>query len=217
MKLSNINVSYGKKTALNNLSLEIKKNSGVTAILGPNGAGKSTLINIIVGNLNTYSGTKSVDGTISYMPDKPFLYSDMTVKKAMKVFSASYSDFDKSKAQQILNHFHIDFNMKMKEASKGMSEQVHLALVLSRNVDFYILDEPLSALDPINRDYLLEVISNYRNKDSSLIIVTHLIQDLSQLFNRAVFIKSGLVVNDFSLTGKNKTDQLYTVYRRLYK
>lgn len=76
-----------------------------------------------------------------------------------------------------------------------MHEQVHLALVFSRNTDFYVLDEPLSATDPIKRRYFMDIIQNYRRKNSTVLMVTHLIRDLGDMLEDVIFIKDGHILS----------------------
>ena len=195
MKLTNIVVKYGRKTALDNISLEFHNENKVIGILGDNGSGKTTLINLILKNINKFKGNRVVTESIAYMPDDFFLYENMTVKEAIKLFEKTFKDFDKSRMLQILDHFSILTNLKLHDCSKGMHEQIHLALIFSRNTDFYILDEPLSAVDPVKRQYFVDIIENYRRKNSSVIIVTHLLRDLGDMLDDVVFFKDGRLIS----------------------
>lgn len=218
MKLNNITVKYGRKKAINDLSLNLKSDGSIIGILGPNGAGKTTLLNIILKRLNTFSGERQIHESIAYMPDRPFLYEDMKVKTAIKLFNDLFDDFDSQKAINMLNNFNIDLNMKLHDGSKGMHEQIHLSLILSRNTDFYILDEPLGAVDPLHRDYLLDSIKNYRNPSSSIIIVTHLIKDLEQLFDKVILLKKGkIVLNSNTIDIMENYPDVESLYREVMK
>lgn len=195
MKLNNITVKYGKKVALNNISFQLNNENDVIGILGDNGSGKTTLINLILKNINKFTGNRTVNESISYMPDSSFLYESMTVKEAIRLFDKVFEDFDKDRMLKILNKFSISTSLKLHDCSKGMHEQIHLALVFSRNTDFYILDEPLSAVDPIKRQYFIDIIQNYRRADSSVIIVTHLLRDLGDMLDKVIFFKDGNLIS----------------------
>lgn len=195
MQLRKIIVKYGRKVALNNISLSIKNKNNIIGILGDNGSGKTTLINLMLKNINKFKGERKVSETISYMPDRSFLYESMTINEAINLFKNVYSDFDEQRMNKILNKFSISKDLKLHDCSKGMHEQVHLALIFSRNTDFYVLDEPLSAVDPVKRQYFIDIIENYRRKNSTVIMVTHLIRDLGDMLNDVIFMKDGKVLS----------------------
>lgn len=195
MRLENVTVRYGRKVALNDLSLSIQNKGNIVGILGDNGSGKTTLINLILKNINKFRGKRSVSESISYMPDRSFLYENMTVKEAIKLFKSVFSDFDEKRMDSILDKFSISKNLKLHNCSKGMHEQIHLALVFSRNTDFYILDEPLGATDPIKRQYFKEIIENYRRDNSTVLMVTHLIRDLGDMLDDVIFMRDGKIIS----------------------
>lgn len=198
MNLKNITVNYGHKTALKKINLSMTSHGKIIGLLGPNGAGKTTLINLIVGNINDYSGDLHIEkNKIAFCPDKPFLYENMTVNEAIDLFKAIYTDFDAYKAKHILEKLSIDLNMKLHDGSKGMHEQIHIVLTLSRRVPLYIFDEPLAAVDPLTRNYLVKLIINNRQKSSNILISTHLIQDIDYIFDSVIFINHGkILLND---------------------
>ena len=195
MRLKNVTVRYGRKVALDNISLSIKNTNNIVGILGDNGSGKTTLINLILRNINKFKGKREVYESISYMPDRSFLYESMTIKEAIRLFKSAYSDFDEQRMNKILEKFSISKNLKLHDCSKGMHEQVHLALIFSRNTDFYILDEPLSAIDPIKRKYFIDIIENYRRENSTVIMVTHLLRDLGDMLDDVIFMKDGKIIS----------------------
>lgn len=195
MELRNISVHYGKKEALKSINVSLTEQGKIIGFLGPNGAGKTTLINLLVGNINTYSGKVNIStNTIAYCPDQPFLYEGMTVQDSIKLYTAVYNDFDEKKAENIFSKLSIDLKMKIHDGSKGMHEQIHIVLTLARNVSLYIFDEPLAAVDPLTRDYLLKIILENRPKNSNILMSTHLIQDIDYIFDSVIFINHGKVL-----------------------
>ncbi|WEV50833.1 ABC transporter ATP-binding protein [Lactobacillus sp. ESL0731] len=213
MKLSNLTVKYGKHISLNNLSIQLTNNGKIVGILGENGAGKTTLINVIIGRLNRFKGTRTVNESIAYMPDRFFLYENLRIKQAIKLFKQFYPDFDEKRALKILEHFNLNPNMKIHDGSKGNHEEIHLALILSRNTDFYVMDEPLSAIDPINRAAFIEAIENYRRKDSTVLIVTHLLRDLGSMFDEVILMRNGqLLLQDTKKNILTKYSSLEEAY-----
>jgi len=134
--------------------------------------------------------TKAV---VSYLPDKNFLPDWMKVSELIKFYKSFYNDFNEQKARTLFEKLHIDVNDKLKTMSKGTKEKVQLVLVMSRDADVYILDEPIAGVDPAARDLILNtIISNY-NQNASVIISTHLIADVETVLEDIIFIKYGKI------------------------
>ncbi len=202
LKCENLTKNYGKKTALKGIDLTIESGK-IIGLLGPNGSGKTTLIKLINGLLTATSGSISVDGTapgietktkVAYLPDNSYLNSWMTVKQIVDMFCDFYEDFRPALAYKMLTQLGISSDVKLKTLSKGNKEKVCLILVMSRNAKLYVLDEPIAGVDPATRDYIISVIINNYNPESSVIISTHLISDIEQVLDEVVFIKDGEIV-----------------------
>ena len=227
IKCHNLTKRYGGKLALDNVDLIIEENN-IVGLLGPNGSGKTTIIKIINGLLSKTSGEIKVKdndiGTetkkiISYLPDKNYLDLSMKVKDAINYFKSFYEDFDTDKAYKLLNDLNIDDNSKLKTLSKGNLEKVELILVMSRNADIYILDEPIGGVDPASRDYILNtILSNYK-KGASIIIATHLIADIESILDRVIFIKNGKIVldEDAKKIKKERKQTIDQIFREEFK
>ena len=118
----------------------------------------------------------------------------MKVKDTIKFFEDFYKDFKRERAEQMLLGLDISLNSKIKELSKGTREKVQLVLVMSREAELYLLDEPMGGVDPAARDYILKTILTNYNENASVIISTHLISDVEKVLDDVVFIKEGNVV-----------------------
>ena len=202
LEVKGVNKSYGKKPALNDISLKLERGK-IIGLLGPNGSGKTTLIKLINGLLTPDSGQIFVDGmpigteshlAVSYLPDKTYLPDWMKVSDMMKMFSDFYSNFDDAKARDMLSRLNISESDRLKALSKGNKEKVQLILVMSRNAKIYLLDEPIGGVDPAARDYILNTIITTYNPDASVVISTHLISDIEKVLDEAVFINNGNIV-----------------------
>ena len=202
LEVKGVNKSYGKKPALNDISLKLERGK-IIGLLGPNGSGKTTLIKLINGLLTPDSGQIFVDGmpigteshlAVSYLPDKTYLPDWMKVSDMMKMFSDFYSNFDDAKARDMLSRLNISESDRLKALSKGNTEKVQLILVMSRNAKLYLLDEPIGGVDPAARDYILNTIITTYNPDASVVISTHLISDIEKVLDEAVFINNGNIV-----------------------
>ena len=197
----NLTKAYGKKVALDNISLKFNRGR-IIGLLGPNGSGKTTLIKLVCGLLTPTSGDVLINGkvpgpetkaVVSYLPDKTYLPEWMKVTELISFFKSFYKDFNEQKAMTLFEKLHIDVNDKLKTMSKGTKEKVQLILVMSRDADVYILDEPIAGVDPAARDLILNtIIANY-NPNASVIISTHLIADVETVLEDIIFIKYGKI------------------------
>ena len=118
----------------------------------------------------------------------------MKVNEIITYFSDFYDNFSSERAYQMLSDLQIDTNVRLRTLSKGTKEKVQLILVMSRDADLYILDEPIGGVDPAARDYILNTILNNYNENAALLISTHLIRDIENILDRVLFIKQGQLV-----------------------
>lgn len=128
---------------------------------------------------------------VSYLPERTYLDNAMSPAEYIQFFSDFYEDFDASKAFDMLGSLRINPKDKLKTMSKGTKEKVQLILVMSRQAKLYMLDEPIGGVDPAARDYILNTIINNYSADASIIISTHLITDIEQVLDEAIFIQNG--------------------------
>lgn len=202
LECSHLTKRYGSLTALDDVSVTVRPGR-IVGLLGPNGSGKSTFIKTVAGLLTPQKGTVAVCGfpigveskkRIAYLPDKEYLDENLRVDQLVDYFSDFYENFDRSKAQEMLQCLEIDEKRRFKALSKGTREKVQLVLVMSRKADLYLLDEPIGGVDPAARDYILKtIVSNY-NEEGSILISTHLISDIEPVLDDVIFIKDGSVV-----------------------
>lgn len=201
LECNNLQKLYTANSGLLNINLRLQRGK-IVGLLGPNGSGKTTLIKLINDLLVPTGGTIKIGGNapgvetkriISYLPDRTYLDSSMRVKDCLTYFQDFYSDFDINKADEMLQRLHIDPSAKLKTLSKGNREKVQLILVMSRKAELYCLDEPIGGVDPASRDYILNtIISNY-NENGTVLISTHLISDIENVLDEAIFLKNGVV------------------------
>ena len=202
VEIKNVYKSYSKKEVISNMNLNIPKGK-IVGLLGPNGSGKSTLIKLINGLLQPNSGDVLIDGIkpsietkriVSYLPERTYLNDWMKVSDILNFFNDFYDDFDIDKAMDMVKSLNIDINEKLKTMSKGTKEKVQLILVMSRHAKLYILDEPISGVDPAARTYILKTIITNYCEDSTLLIATHLISEIENICDDVIFISNGNIV-----------------------
>lgn len=188
--------------ALDNLNLTLERGQ-IIGLLGPNGSGKTTFIKLINDVLVPTKGEILINGMapgvetkkiISYLPERTYLDEMMKVNEIITYFSDFYDNFSSERAYQMLSDLQIDTNVCLRTLSKGTKEKVQLILVMSRDADLYILDEPIGGVDPAARDYILNTILNNYNENAALLISTHLIRDIENILDRVLFIKQGQLV-----------------------
>lgn len=201
VEIHQLSKNYGPLVALSNVNLTLGQGR-IIGLLGPNGSGKTTLIKLMNGLIQPTQGKILYDGQepgvyskskISYLPDKSYLNAHMTVEQLVDFFVDFYDDFNVQKADQLLKSLNIPLQQKLKTLSKGTQEKVQLALVMSRDAELYILDEPIGGVDPVARDYIIQTIITQYNPNATVIISTHLIYDIENILDDVIMIKNGSV------------------------
>ncbi len=202
LKCTGLTKRYGNVLALNKVDLTVERGK-IIGILGPNGSGKTTLIKLINGLLTPTEGSVLVGGEapgvetkkiVSYLPDNSFLPSWMTAEQIIELFCDFYEDFRPELAYEMLDRLGVSRNTRLKNLSKGNKEKVCLILVMSRNALLYVLDEPIAAVDPATRDYVISTIINNYNPEASVLISTHIIADIEPVLDEVIFIDRGQIV-----------------------
>ena len=163
LECKGLSKEYNKSAyALHNMNLTLNHGQ-IIGLLGPNGSGKTTLIKLINDLLTPTEGTVLIDGElpgvhskniVSYLPDHSYLDGSMKIQDLVSYFADFYEDFSKVRATSMLKDLNIDQTARFKTLSKGNQEKVALILVMSRNAELYILDEPIGGVDPAARDYI---------------------------------------------------------------
>lgn len=227
LEIKDLTKSYDKKIALNNINIKIESGK-IVGLLGQNGAGKTTLIKLINDLLTPDKGEILVNGKkvgieskkiIAYLPEKTYLNKQMKVVEVLEYFKDFYDNFDIEKAKKLLLDLNLDINQRLSTMSKGMQEKVQLVLVMSRNADLYILDEPLGGVDPATRDYILDTILSNFKENASVIISTHLISDIERILDEIIFIKDGSVIlqSDADSLRNKEHSSIDEIFRRMFK
>jgi len=202
IEINNLTKKFGDLTALDDVTVSLEQGQ-IVGLLGPNGSGKTTLIKILNGLLQPESGSVTINGyapgvetkkVVAYLPDRNALPDYMTASQLMDIYEDFFEDFDRMKAEAMVDDLGINRNQTMKKMSKGTKEKLQLCLVMARQAEVYLLDEPIGGVDPATRDYILRtIISNY-NENAVVLISTHLIADVESVLDDVVFIKDGRVV-----------------------
>ena len=222
-----LNKSFGNKKVLKDINIKIPRGK-IIGLLGKNGTGKTTLIKLINDLLTPTSGEILIKGKhvgveskkiISYLPERTYLDKSMTVDNVIEFFEDFYDNFNSKKAKKLLKDLDLDTTQKLSKMSKGMQEKVQLVLVMSREAELYILDEPLGGVDPATRDYILDTILTNFNENASVIISTHLISDIEKILDEVIFIDKGKIIlqSETDELRKKERGSVDEIFRRLFK
>ena len=198
--------SYDDTPVLKDINLKIGRGK-IIGLLGKNGVGKSTLIKIINDLLVPTEGEVYINGekpgvnskkTIAYLPERTYLDKEMKITEVFHYFEEFYDNFNIEKAKKLLKDLNLD---------------------MSRDVDLYILDEPLGGVDPATRDYILDTILSNFKEGASMIISTHLISDIERILDEVIFMNDGKIIltspaDELREKEKSSIDE---IFRRYFK
>ncbi|MDL2418651.1 ABC transporter ATP-binding protein [Bacillus tropicus] len=202
LKIENLWKRYGLKAVIRELNIEITEGK-IIGLVGDNGSGKTTLLKMIAGLQHPSEGSITIAGQkvgletkeiVSFMSDKPVFDDWMTVKDFLFFYRDFYKDFDIQKAVDTVAEFKIPLEEKITALSKGMVEKLQIILTFSRKAKLYVLDEPLGGIDLISREHVLELILQFYREDCTILISTHLINEVENIFDEVIFLKDGEIV-----------------------
>jgi len=227
--IEKVNKFYGKQQALTDISFSLKKGE-IVGFLGPNGAGKSTLMKIITCYLQQNSGKVTicdldtqekdilVKAKIGYLPENNPLYIDMYIKEYLSFVGSIYKINNlKNRIAEIIQQTGLttEQSKRIKELSKGFKQRVGLAAALIHNPEVLILDEPTTGLDP---NQLVEIRNLIKEvgKDKTVLLSTHIMQEVDKMCNRVIIINKGKIVEDQLISNLQKdTIDLEEHFRKL--
>ncbi len=217
-----------KKNILNDLNLNVRKGS-VTAVVGPNGAGKTTLMHLVLGLKQASKGDIQILGTnsedpnarkkIGFVPERPYLPDAETGEQVLRFFgklSGVTSELNERIDSLLkLVHLYEAKNTKLKDYSKGMLQRLLIAQALLHDPDLFLLDEPMSGLDPDGRRQIRSLILELQRQGKTIVFTTHAIEDVEWLASDLVLISKGNV--QYSGSAREYLDQHAPEYELAFK
>lgn len=208
IQLREVTKKYGKKEAVKNISFTIPKGK-IIGVVGENGSGKSTLLKLISGVLLPQHGSISIDGenvsyktakSVAYLPDADEIYPYFTVKQLFQYYDSQFADFNYSKACIVANFLEVDLDSLLKKLSKGSRGRAKIAATLGREVDYYLLDEPFSGLDPMVRQSIIKGFIQFVDIETQTIILsTHELKDAEPILDEIVVLRNGSLIGQESV------------------
>ncbi|MDR3085192.1 MAG: ABC transporter ATP-binding protein [Christensenellaceae bacterium] len=199
LEARNLGKRFGQKAALQDFSVAIEPGR-LVGLLGPNGSGKSTFLKLCNGLITPSAGEILIEGQrpgagtkriVSYLPERGVLSEWMTVRQALGFFADFYPDFDRERAEAMLDALGLERGARIKTLSKGTKEKLQLLLTMARRAKLYLLDEPIGGVDPAARDVILNTIVRNYDQDAVVVISTHLIADVESILDDVIFLKEG--------------------------
>lgn len=206
IEVKNVSKKYKDKTALSDCNIQIPKGQ-VIGLFGANGAGKTTLMKCIMGFLNfegeiTLDG-KKIDGSniskLSYATGEHSFFPSITADDHKWFYKMQFPTFNENRYNALMEFFELPTKKKISEFSLGMQNQFEVVLAISQGADFVFMDEPFAGNDVFNREDFYEVLVNVVNKDETVIISTHLIEEIADYIDRAILIRKGEIIDDLSV------------------
>ncbi|HGI1115590.1 TPA: lantibiotic protection ABC transporter ATP-binding protein [Streptococcus pyogenes] len=218
LKIQNLKKSYGKRTILNNVNMNISKGK-VYALIGPNGAGKSTIMKILTGLVSKTSGSIIFEGRewsrrdlrkIGSIIEEPPLYKNLSAYDNMKVVTTMLG-VSESTILPLLNKVglgNID-KRPVKQFSLGMKQRLGIAISLINSPKLLILDEPTNGLDPIEIQELREIIESFKSEGMTIMISSHILSEVEHLADFIGFIYEGKIILEKEYDGSENLEELF--------
>lgn len=222
IEVKGLTKNYGALRALDGLDLTLPTGQ-IVGLLGENGCGKTTLLKVLAGVLADHSGEVTIAGHrlgpgskahVSFLPDASFLPDHARISQCVRMYRDFFADFDAVMAEDLIGFFGLKQGTRLKQMSKGMREKVQIALAISRQAEVYLLDEPISGVDPAARQVILDGMVRNLSADSLVLISTHLVHDLEPILDAVVLMRHGKVllqgaVDDLRAEHNQSIDQLF--------
>ena len=218
--------NFGSKTAVNGVSLTLESGL-VYAMLGPNGSGKTTWMKMVAGLVKPSMGEILYEGgpigreskkEIAYMSTEPYFYSWMSVADVGKYYEDFFEDFSMERFHQMLERMELTEDMRARKLSSGMMAKLKIAVTMARKAKLYLLDEPLNGIDLLARDQIMTSILEDMAQDVTLVISSHLVDELERVADAAIFLKDGRLVEQCMIEDlrMNRNQSVADLYREIY-
>lgn len=203
IELKNVSKSYGKHQAVRDLSLTIGSGD-IVGLFGENGAGKSTLIKCILGLLK-YEGTITLDGEpishknidrLSFATSEHSFFPALSPEGHADFYAEHFPRFDRKRFDVLMDFFELPRKGAPSKLSTGQKNQFEVVLALSQGADYILMDEPFSGNDVFNREDFYKVLLGLLEPNETILLSTHLIEEVSSFVSRAVLLHKGHVIGD---------------------
>ena len=207
---------FGAVRAVDNVSFEIEKGK-ILGLIGPNGAGKTTLLKAMLGltdcdgdlsviGLDPFRQRKQLMREICFIADVAVLPRWIRVKQLLDYVEAVHPNFTRARAEELLRQTKVQSGAKVKELSKGMVTQLHLAIIMAIDAKLLVLDEPTLGLDILFRkEFYANLLNDYFDEERTILITTHQVEEIENLLTDIMFINDGRILLDSPMDALGET------------
>ncbi len=206
----NVSKRYGRVVAVDDVSFDIEKGR-ILGLIGPNGAGKTTLLKAVLGltdcegdlsvlGLDPFRQRRALMQQICFIADVAVLPRWIRVSQLLDFVAATHANFSSQRAEKLLGETKVRRNAKVRELSKGMVTQLHLAIIMAIDAKLLVLDEPTLGLDIIFRkEFYANLLGDYFDEERTILITTHQVEEVERLLTDVMFINEGRVLLNVSM------------------
>ncbi|MGG5315715.1 ATP-binding cassette domain-containing protein [Enterococcus sp. AZ072] len=219
------NVHYRKNSheIFSDLNFSLGKGR-IVALLGENGSGKTTIMRLLSGLALNWKGQMSIDGTIigdetkskvSYIVNLNDFPKDFTISKVLDFYRRFYADYSSERAEELLNFMEINPQSKLKTLSRGQLEKAALVATLARKTEIYLLDEPLSGIDLLTREKIIQSLIRWFDEKSLILLTTHQMTEIENIVDEVMILKNRQIIQhqDMELLRETRGIGLENLYR----
>ncbi len=217
---------YLGKQAVKDVNM-VWEDGRIYALLGPNGSGKTTFMKMVAGLVKPTAGELYYNNKkigveskkkVAYMSTEPFFYSYMTAKHVGKYFADFFEDFSMERYEELLARMDLKMTDKAKNLSSGLAAKLKIAATLARDAQLYMLDEPLNGIDIIARESIIQTILEAAGEGKTVVISSHLVDELEPIVDSVVFMKQGgvLLAGDAEEIRTDRGKSIVDLYKEVY-
>ena len=226
IEIKNVSKAYRKAQgkALDGVSLQLPRGE-IVGLFGENGAGKTTLMKCILGFLK-YEGEITLDGApigrenihkLSFATSEHSFFPNLTPKAHLDFYKAHFPSVSEKRFHALMDFFELPMDRAVKSFSVGQKNQFEVILALSQGADYILMDEPFAGNDVFNREDFYKVLLGILEPNETVLLSTHLIEEVSEFIGRAVLIRQGEIVGDVSMlelaeSGRSLMDYIKKTY-----
>lgn len=206
IEVKNVSKKYKDKVALADCNIQIPRGQ-IIGLFGANGAGKTTLMKCIMGFLK-FDGEITLDGKkidynnisrLSYATGDHSFFPSITADDHKLFYKMQFPKFNEKRYEALMEFFELPTKKRLSEFSLGQQNQFEVVLAISQGADFVFMDEPFAGNDVFNREDFYEVLMSAVNEDETVIISTHLIEEIADYIDRAILIRKSEIIDDLSV------------------
>lgn len=227
VKIQQLSYRKGRKQIFNQLDFSVSSGK-IIALIGENGFGKTTIMRLLSGLALNWKGKMLIDncavGTktksfVAYLEDQNNFQANQQLEEVISFYAHFYPDFDKRRAYELLRFMNLSESEKIGNLSKGNAEKFALSMTLARRAKLYLLDEPLSGVDLLSREKIIQSLLKWFDEGSTIIITTHQLREIETIIDEVMFLRDGqIILHKLLETIKEvKHKDLEDLYREVYE